>query len=116
MTLTKQIYLICGPTDMRKGTDGLSAIVNLQHVCDSYESAMFIFCRVAMILIRVAENETGMTWHRIEKAMSCITAGAIGSGGYTSWMTSDITAEAAEIFEKLKITPPQSVLSVEKNS
>lgn len=40
----KQIYLICGPTDMRKGTDGLSAIVNLQHVCDSYESAMFIFC------------------------------------------------------------------------
>jgi len=25
----KQIYLICGPTDMRKGTDGLSAIVNL---------------------------------------------------------------------------------------
>jgi len=26
----KQIYLICGPTDMRKGTDGLSAIINLQ--------------------------------------------------------------------------------------
>lgn len=94
-------------------------ILNIRPVYHRLEERIkchVLICWVAMILIRVAENETGMTWHRIEKAMSCITAGAIGSGGYTSWMTSDITAEAAEIFEKLKITPPQSVLSVEKNS
>ena len=28
-TFGKQIYVVCGPTDMRKGIDGLSAIVNL---------------------------------------------------------------------------------------
>ena len=94
-------------------------ILNIRPVYHRLEERIkchVLICWMAMILIRVAENETGMTWHRIEKAMSCITAGAIGSGGYTSWITSDITAEAVEIFEKLKITPPQNVLSVEKNS
>ena len=40
----KQIYLICGSTDMRKGIDGLSSIVDLRLVCSSFESAMVIFC------------------------------------------------------------------------
>ncbi len=94
-------------------------ILNIRPVYHRLEERIkchVLICWMAMILIRVAENETGMTWHRIEKAMSCITAGAIESGGYTSWITSDITAEAVEIFEKLKITPPQNILSVEKNS
>ena len=94
-------------------------ILNIRPVYHRLEERIkchVLICWMAMILIRVAENETGMTWHRIEKAMSCITAGAIESGGYTSWIASDITAEAVEIFEKLKITPPQNVLSVEKNS
>lgn len=94
-------------------------ILNIRPVYHRLEERIkchVLICWMAMILIRVAENETGMTWHRIEKAMSCITAGAIESGGYTSWIASDITAEAVEIFEKLKITPPQNVLSVKKNS
>ena len=94
-------------------------ILNIRPVYHRLEEKIkchVLICWMAMILIRVAENETGMTWHRIEKAMSCITAGAIESGGYTSWIASDITAEAVEIFEKLKITPPQNVLSVEKKS
>jgi len=94
-------------------------ILNIRPVYHRLEERIkchVLICWMAMILIRVAENETGMTWHRIEKAMSCITAGAIESGGYTSWIASDITAEAVEIFEKMKITPPQNVLSVEKNS
>nr|MBP9975664.1 IS66 family insertion sequence element accessory protein TnpB [Synergistaceae bacterium] len=33
----KQIYLICGSTDMRKGIDGIAAIVNLQNICDSFD-------------------------------------------------------------------------------
>ncbi|MCE5183259.1 MAG: IS66 family insertion sequence element accessory protein TnpB [Synergistaceae bacterium] len=44
----KQIYLICGSTDMRKGIDGLSSIVDLRLVCNSFESAMFIFCNVSV--------------------------------------------------------------------
>ena len=58
----KQIYLICGFTDMRKGTDGLSAIVNLQHVCDSYESAMFIFCSRSRNRVKILEWDHDGFW------------------------------------------------------
>ena len=34
----KEIYLICGATDMRKGIDGLSSIINLRLVCDAFDS------------------------------------------------------------------------------
>lgn len=75
-----------------------------------------LICWMAMILVRVAENETGMTWHNIEKAMSCITAGSIESGQYTTWMTSDIPSDGADIFDKLKIPLPKSILSMEKTA
>ena len=41
-TSGKEIYLVCGATDMRKGVDGLAAIANLRFACVSFESAMFI--------------------------------------------------------------------------
>lgn len=55
-----------------------------------------------MILVRVADNETNMTWHNIEEAKPCITAGSIESGQYTTWRISDISLGGAEIFDKLK--------------
>ena len=40
----KDIYIVCGATDMRKGVDGLAAIVNLSLACDFSGESMFIFC------------------------------------------------------------------------
>ena len=40
----REIYLVCGCTDMRKGIDGLSAIVSLRLACDSFKPVMFVFC------------------------------------------------------------------------
>ncbi|MEA4873104.1 MAG: hypothetical protein VB076_09895 [Synergistaceae bacterium] len=42
-----------------------------------------LICWMSMILILVAENETGMTWHRIEKAMSCITETGVRTKSWT---------------------------------
>ena len=51
----KEIYLVCGATDMRKGLDGLAAIANLRFACVSFGSAMFIFCNKSRNRVKIIE-------------------------------------------------------------
>ena len=39
-----KIYLVCGKTDLRKGIDGLAAIVTEAFSLDAYDNAIFLFC------------------------------------------------------------------------
>lgn len=38
------VYLVCGKTDLRRGIDGLAAVVQEQYNLDPYSRAMFMFC------------------------------------------------------------------------
>ena len=40
-----KIYLVCGKTDLRKGIDGLAALVIKAFSLDAYDNAIFLFCR-----------------------------------------------------------------------
>lgn len=40
----KQVYLVCGKTDLRKGIDGLATIVQEQFELDPFSPALFLFC------------------------------------------------------------------------
>lgn len=39
-----QVYLACGPTDLRKSVDGLAAIVQLCFQLDPFSSNLYVFC------------------------------------------------------------------------
>lgn len=39
-----QVYLSCGPTDMRKSIDGLAAIVSHSFALDPFSPSLFVFC------------------------------------------------------------------------
>ncbi|WP_270767747.1 IS66 family insertion sequence element accessory protein TnpB [Lacticaseibacillus rhamnosus] len=42
---TANIYIICGRTDdLRKGIDGLGALVTEEYQMDVFDNALFIFC------------------------------------------------------------------------
>ena len=38
------IYLICGRTDLRRGIDGLSSVLQEEYELDPYSRALFLFC------------------------------------------------------------------------
>ena len=39
-----QVYIVCGRTDMRRGIDGLAAIVRDEFDLDPFSGGVFIFC------------------------------------------------------------------------
>ena len=43
-TRVKNIFIVCGRTDMRKGIDGLASIVQYEYNIYLYENAIFLFC------------------------------------------------------------------------
>ncbi|WP_337588895.1 IS66 family insertion sequence element accessory protein TnpB [Levilactobacillus koreensis] len=43
-TRVRQIFIVCGKTDLRRGIDGLAAIVQEQFNLDPYSQALYLFC------------------------------------------------------------------------
>lgn len=43
-TRVKNIFIVCGRTDMCKGMDDLVSIVQYEYNMDSYDNAIFLFC------------------------------------------------------------------------
>ncbi len=39
-----QVYIVCGKTDLRRGIDGLAAVVQEQFELDPYNQALYLFC------------------------------------------------------------------------
>jgi transposase len=42
-TSVKNIYIICGKTDMRKGIDGLATLIQDSFELDPYSDSIFLF-------------------------------------------------------------------------
>ncbi|MGE6515631.1 IS66 family insertion sequence element accessory protein TnpB [Lysinibacillus sphaericus] len=40
----KNIYIVCGKTDMRKGIDGLATLIQDSFELDPYSDSIFLFC------------------------------------------------------------------------
>ena len=52
----KTVYIVTGYTDMRKGIDGLAAIIQGKLQLDPYNQALFLFCG------RNANKMKGLLW------------------------------------------------------
>ncbi|WP_143464131.1 IS66 family insertion sequence element accessory protein TnpB, partial [Levilactobacillus enshiensis] len=40
----RQVFIVCGKTDLRRGIDGLADIVQEQFELDPYNRALYLFC------------------------------------------------------------------------
>jgi hypothetical protein len=65
-------------------------------------------CWLALLLIRIAETTTGVTW--IADEMELLTLGTFTGPAGTFRQTADLTKTQRDLLAKLKIPPPRKII------
>ena len=68
--------------------------------------AHVLLCWLAMLLIRVAENETGQTWRSMRKELAGLQMGIHQTPSGEVWQTNPLRPEVKKLLEQLKIKSP----------
>jgi len=68
--------------------------------------AHVLLCWLAMLLIRVAEDETGQTWRQMKKNLDTLEIGIHRTSSGEVWQTNAVRAEVKNLLERLKLKLP----------
>jgi transposase len=63
----KAVYLACGGTDMRKGINGLAAMVEGSFKLDPFGGALFVFCNGKRDRIKILEWDGDGFWLHLKR-------------------------------------------------
>ncbi len=74
--------------------------------------AHVLLCWLALLLVRVAENETGLTWGHLRRVLDRLQVGIHQTRHGEVWQTSRLDKEHAELFDTLKIKAPPRFLAI----
>jgi len=74
--------------------------------------AHVLLCWLAMLLIRVAENESGRTWFQIKKDLDKLQVGIHRTRAGEVWQSNNPSDRLKELFEALKLKLPPRILSL----
>ena len=72
-------------------------------------------CWLALLLVRLAEVETGLSWDRIRRSLDRIHMGEFLHKNARILQRSELTQEQSNILKKLQIKPPSLVNNVDLN-
>ncbi len=81
----------------------------LHHRLPERIRAHVLLCWIALLLVRLAETESGMTWDGIREAMEDLSLVKFGTKDGRVEMLTDTTDEQRNIMKKLDVTPPRRV-------
>ena len=74
--------------------------------------AHVLLCWLALLLIRVVENEAGQTWAALKPVLAGVKVGIHRLPANEVWKSSTLTPAQREIFRKLKAKTPPDYLTV----
>ena len=75
--------------------------------------AHVLLCYLSLLLVRIAERETGETWDRIRLIMDRCHLGEFSSKDGRIFQRTELTSEQVNILKRLKIAQPPSVTNVQ---
>ena len=75
-----------------------------------------LLCWLAMLLIRVAENQTGATWRQMKKELSPIQDGIQRADAGEIWQTSPVKYEAKRLFELMDLKLPPNIYALKPST
>ena len=81
----------------------------LHHRLPERIRAHVLLCWLALLLVRVAESEAGMTWDRIHDALEELSLVKLRSKDGQAQMLTDTTGEQRNIMKKLDVKQPKRV-------
>lgn len=71
-----------------------------------------LLCWLALLLIRIAENRTGLTWRQIRKELQRIHLGLFQGVNGEVYQRTELTREQKEIFRAVKVSEPPKFYSI----
>jgi hypothetical protein len=94
----------------------LKHVVDLRpiyHRLDDRIRSHVLLCWLALLLIRVAENETGRTWHQIKQLLSPIDVGRHRTANGEVWQVRPLQSEQKDLFQALRLDTPPRYLKIQ---
>ncbi|HEY8424382.1 MAG TPA: IS1634 family transposase [Limnochordales bacterium] len=84
----------------------------MYHRLDDRIGSHVLLCWLALLLIRVAENETGKTWRQMKDLLSPIDVGRHRTASGEVWQVRPLTDEQKALFRAVQVTPPPHYLKL----
>lgn len=75
--------------------------------------AHVLLCWLALLLVRVAERRTGMTWRRIATELGRVHAVALASSAGTAVHTTPLNTAQADIFRHCQVATPPTITALD---
>jgi len=85
----------------------------LYHRKEERIRAHVLLCYLSLLLVRIAERETGETWDRIRPIMDRCHLGEFSSKDGRIFQRTELTSEQVNILNRMKIAQPPSVTNVQ---
>jgi hypothetical protein len=102
--------------EVERGWRDMKQVIDLRPVYHRREDrirAHVILCWLALLLIRVAENETGRPWNRLRAELQRQHAVTWTGPAGTFRQATDLTKPLRDIYTALSIEPPKRILALE---
>ena len=84
----------------------------MHHRLDERIRAHVLLCWLGLLLVRVVETETGMTWDRIRDEMDEVSLTSLLSKHGRVEIVSNLTDSQRNILKKLNLNPPKRIRAI----
>jgi transposase len=74
-----------------------------------------LLCWLALLLVRVIENQTGESWTKLRRTLSRIQVAELKTSSGSITKTSNLNPEQKQLFKTLEIPEPPKVLDLSQN-